>query len=205
MNQMLTTYIHCYRYEEKDLLPPGFNFLALKNHVMEALEDGTCRVVMNCRDLIGGNNLNHFEPLLKLFDQLLLIGLTTDEDIRQFMMLIYPADFDATYRPNTTQKGLIEVELAEAAKLQLCSILSHLCDIQLRHRVESFVSFAEGFVGEAQSDQFRRYTEIKQSDLPANETARKTKEFRCPPREQMLHLLNFRNAANAVLDEEGKN
>ncbi len=41
----------------------------------------------------------------------------------------------------------------------------------------------------ALQDQSKRYTEIKQSDMPAGETARKTKEFRCPPREQVLQNL----------------
>ena len=41
------------------------------------------------------------------------------------------------------------------------------------------------YVGELQRDQLRRYVEIKQSELPSSVTARKTKEFRCPPREQV--------------------
>jgi hypothetical protein len=31
----------------------------------------------------------------------------------------------------------------------------------------------------------RRYIEIKQSDLPSAVAAKKTREFRCPPREQV--------------------
>lgn len=34
-------------------------------------------------------------------------------------------------------------------------------------------------------DQLRRYIEIKQSDLPSAVAAKKTREFRCPPREQV--------------------
>jgi ryanodine receptor 2 len=34
-------------------------------------------------------------------------------------------------------------------------------------------------------DQLRRYNEIKQSDLPSAVAAKKTREFRCPPREQV--------------------
>lgn len=51
----------------------------------------------------------------------------------------------------TTQKGLMEVDVAEGVKLQLCNLLNHMCDIQLRHRVESLIAFSEGFVGEVQS------------------------------------------------------
>lgn len=67
----------------------------------------------------------------------------------------------------------------------MCYVLHHVCDIQLRHRVESIIAFSADFVGDLQSDQLRRYTEIKQSDLPSAIAAKKTKEFRCPPREQV--------------------
>jgi len=86
--------------------------------------------------------------------------------------------------------------------MELCNVLNHLCDIELRHRVESLVAFAEGFVAEAQrvkilaymkhnmliyifKDQLRRYIDVKQSDMGPLEAARKTKEFRCPPRDQV--------------------
>lgn len=85
------------------------------------------------------------------------------------------------------------MKMAEGAKLQMCYVLHHVCDIQLRHRVESIIAFSADFVGELQSDQLRRYTEIKQSDLPSAIAAKKTREFRCPPREQMNAILNFKN------------
>ena len=37
-------------------------------------------------------------------------------------------------------------------------------------------------------DQLLRYIEIKQSDLPSSVAAKKTKEFRCPPKEQVTEL-----------------
>ena len=40
-------------------------------------------------------------------------------------------------------------------------------------------------------DQLRRYVEIKQSDLPSAVAAKKTREFRCPPREQVIILTSF--------------
>ncbi|PIC13625.1 hypothetical protein B9Z55_027719 [Caenorhabditis nigoni] len=61
---------------------------------------------------------------------------------------------------------LILQELAEPVKLQLVSILDHFFDIQLRYRIESLVAVTEGFVGELQSDQCKRYMEIKQADMP---------------------------------------
>ena len=76
----------------------------------------------------------------------------------------------------------------EGVKLQLCYLLHHLNDVQLRHRVEYTISFAQGYMGALQTDQLRRYVEIKQSDMPSAVAAKKTKEFRCPPRDQVTTL-----------------
>uniref|UniRef100_A0A8R1HP75 Ryanodine receptor n=2 Tax=Caenorhabditis japonica TaxID=281687 RepID=A0A8R1HP75_CAEJA len=180
---------HVSREDEMKLLPPSVDFDALKKHVMDSLRSATHHAVMNCRDLIGGDNTNHFEPLFKLFDQLLVIGLINDEELECLLKLIHPQAFDETFENGTTQKGLTQLELAEPVKLQLVNIIDHLCDIQLRYRIESLVAFTEGFVGELQSDQCKRYMEIKQTDMPPAEAAKKTKEFRCPPKEQMFRLL----------------
>ena len=56
-------------------------------------------------------------------------------------------------------------------------------------------------MGEIQADQLRRYIEIKQSDLPSAVAAKKTKEFRCPPREQMNAILGFKNFSEEELEE----
>lgn len=53
------------REEEMKLLPPAINFDALKAHVMTAMESATRHAVMNCRDLIGGDNRSHFESVKK--------------------------------------------------------------------------------------------------------------------------------------------
>ncbi|WKY02530.1 hypothetical protein Q1695_016085 [Nippostrongylus brasiliensis] len=177
------------RDEEMKLLPPAVNFDALKTHVMSAMESATRHAVMNCRDLIGGDCRNHFEPLMKLFDSLLVIGLFDDSELEALLRMIHPAAFDPDYEPGTMKKGLTEIELDEHVKIQLVNILDHLCDTQLRHRIESLIGFTEGFVGELQQDQCRRYMDIKQTDMPPAEAAKKTKEFRCPPKEQMFRLL----------------
>ncbi|CAJ0957143.1 unnamed protein product, partial [Mesorhabditis belari] len=196
------------REEEMRLLTPQINLDALKNHVITALRSATEHAVLNCRDLIGdeigASNLNHFEPLLKLFDAMLVIGLFGDEDMEMLLKLIHPGYFDEAWEPGTTQKGLTEIELAENVKLQLVNILDHLCDIQLRHRIESLIGFSSGYVGDLQQDQCNRYVEIKQTDMPPAEAARKTKEFRCPPKEQMFRLLKckVREEKEALLDDE---
>jgi len=92
------------------------------------------------------------------------------------------------------------MKMAEGAKLQMCYLLHHLCDMQLRHRTESIIAFSHDFVGDLQTDQLRRYIEIKQSDLPSAVAAKKTREFRCPPREQMNAILGFKN-----LEEDDEN
>jgi hypothetical protein len=46
---------------ELKLMPPAINFELLKVHVTYALSSATEHAVLNCRDLIGGDNRNHFE------------------------------------------------------------------------------------------------------------------------------------------------
>ena len=48
-------------------------------------------------------------------------------------------------------KGLLHMKLAEPVKLELCRILQHLCDLQLRHRIESIIAFSDDFVGRCQN------------------------------------------------------
>lgn len=87
------------------------------------------------------------------------------------------------------------MNIDEGVKLHLCHLLHHLCDLQLRHRVEHIVAFSQDYMGALQSDQLRRYVEIKQSDMPSAVAAKKTKEFRCPPREQVKKRENSTNNA----------
>lgn len=74
--------------------------------------------------------------------------------------MIHPAAFHENYVAGGTMKGLTEIPLAEGAKMQLINILDNLCDTQLRHRIESLVSFCEGFVAELQQDQCKRLKTI---------------------------------------------
>ena len=55
------------------------------------------------------------------------------------------------------RKGLLQMELAEGVKLQMCYLLHHLNDIQLRHRVESIVAFSHDFVGEVQTVSWQKF------------------------------------------------
>lgn len=49
------------------------------------------------------------------------------------------------------RKGLLQMKMAEGAKLQMCYLLHHLCDIQLRHRVESIINFSYDYIADLQS------------------------------------------------------
>lgn len=98
-------------------------------------------------------------PLIKLTDRLLLVGILKDEDVSKLLIMIDPETWDPTYDKagkDEHSKGLLTMKMAEGAKLQMCYLLHHLYDIQLRHRVESIISFAHDFVGELQTDQLRR-------------------------------------------------
>ncbi|XP_064602338.1 ryanodine receptor 2-like [Liolophura sinensis] len=176
----------------KDQLAPVFPVAQLKRHVMKSLTEAVSKGAAHIRDPIGGSNANLFVPLLKVCDNLLVMGLLDDDDLYHLLCLIDPTSFDEKYDRRQPKTGLLHMVLAEDVKLELCHILQHICDCQLRHRVESIVAFADDFVGESQNDQLRRYIEIKQADLPSAITAKKTREFRCPPHAQMKALLAFK-------------
>ncbi|XP_017866965.1 PREDICTED: ryanodine receptor isoform X11 [Drosophila arizonae] len=178
------------------LYSPKFPLEVVREFVMEALKDAVEINQVHNRDPIGWTNENLFLPLIKLTDRLLLVGVLTDEDVQKLLVMVDPETWDPTFEregKDEHRKGLLTMKMAEGAKLQMCYLLHHLYDTQLRHRVESIIAFSHDFVGDLQTDQLRRYIEIKQSDLPSAVAAKKTKEFRCPPREQMNQILCFKN------------
>ncbi|CAL8391441.1 unnamed protein product, partial [Arctogadus glacialis] len=97
-------------------------------------------------------------------------------------------------KENIPKQGLLKMKLPEAVKLELCQLLSYLCDCQVRHRVEAAAAFSESFVGRLQENQRLRYNQVMEAfNMSVALTARKTKEFRSPPLEQMNMLLSFRS------------
>ncbi|XP_050357853.1 ryanodine receptor isoform X1 [Nymphalis io] len=182
--------------EISNLYSPYFPLEVVREFVMQALAEAVETNQVHNRDPVGGSNENLFLPLIKLVDRLLLVGMMRDEDVEKLLIMINPETWDPTFDKegkDEHRKGLLHMKMAEGAKLQMCYLLQHLNDIQLRHRVEFIIAFAHDFVGDLQTDQLRRYTEIKQSDLPSAVAAKKTKEFRCPPREQMNAILSFKH------------
>lgn len=68
----------------------------------------------------------------------------------------------------------------------MCELLSYLCDCELQHRVEAIVAFGDIYVSKLQENQKFRYNELMQAlNMSAALTARKTREFRSPPQEQV--------------------
>ncbi|XP_069170443.1 ryanodine receptor [Procambarus clarkii] len=188
----------------KGLSSPYFPLDVAREFVMNALSDAVKTNQIHNRDPIGGSNENLFVPLLKLVDKLLLVGVLQDEDITRLLIMIDPQTWDPNFEPegkDENRKGILQMEIAEGVKLQLCYVLHHLLHLQKRHRVENLIAFSHDYVGEIQQDQLRRYIEIKQSDLPSSVAARKTREFRCPPREQMNAILGFKNLSEEELEE----
>lgn len=69
---------------------------------------------------------------------------------------------------------------------QMCNLLQYFCDRELQHRVEAIVAFSERHVERLQRDQRRRYGQLMRAlTMSAAETARRTREFRSPPQEQV--------------------
>ncbi|XP_053330601.1 ryanodine receptor 3 [Spea bombifrons] len=182
------------------------------------------------RDPVGGKVEFQFVPVLKLIATLLIMGVFEDEDVRQILLLIDPNVFGdpedieeryekeedaqdeekaveagekATRDAKAPPKGLLQTRLPESVKLQMCELLHYFCDCELKHRVESIVSFSDNFVSKLQHNQKFRYNELMQAlNMSAALTAKKTREFRSPPQEQINMLLNFQPQENCPCPEE---
>ena len=148
----------------KQLTLPDFPLDSLREFVMEALETAVHVNQVANRDPIGGTNQDLFVPLVKLLDKLLMAGVLSDEDVSRMLIMIHPQTWDETFDAagkDEHRKGILDMKIHEDVKLELCKLIHHMCDVQVRHRVESIVSFAYGYMGDLQADQLRRYIEIK--------------------------------------------
>ncbi|XP_067466542.1 ryanodine receptor 2 isoform X2 [Thunnus thynnus] len=191
----------------------------LRSLTVEMLTAGVWAVSQGVRDPVGGSTELLLVPLIRLFYTLLVMGALGDEELGKVLKLIEPGVFstdaetpeeeeeeeeDASddeiegqrgskKEDDIPQQGLLQMKLPEAVKLELCHLLSYLCDCQVRHRVEAVVAFSDNFVGQLQENQRFRYNQVMQAlNMSAALTARKTKEFRSPPQEQINMLLSFR-------------
>uniref|UniRef100_A0A672JJC7 Ryanodine receptor 2b (cardiac) n=1 Tax=Salarias fasciatus TaxID=181472 RepID=A0A672JJC7_SALFA len=189
----------------------------LKNLTVEMLTAGVCAVSQEVRDPAGGNIELLLVPLLRLLYSLLVMGVFGDEDLCKVLKLLEPDVFSTnseTFEDDIEEEeeavchdekdleegnkgddklGLLQMKLPEAVKLELCRLLSYLCDCQVRRRVEAVIGFSDNFVGQLQENQRFRYNQVMEAlNMSAALTARKTKEFRLPPKEQINMLLSFR-------------
>ncbi|XP_061609074.1 ryanodine receptor 3 isoform X2 [Phyllopteryx taeniolatus] len=100
-------------------------------------------------------------------------------------------------------RGLLEKSLPESVKRQMCELLHYFCDCELKHRIEAIVSFSDNFVSKLQYNQKFRYNELMLAlNMSAAVTAKKTKEFRSPPQEQINILLNFTTGDDCPCPED---
>jgi hypothetical protein len=166
----------------------------LKCHAMKQIDDGLKQSALYRRDLDDQARVDLFVPVLKLIDRLLVIDFLTPDDVQHLLEILDPETF-AMHRSTVTEgwkQGLIALAAQEPIKLQITYVLQHLCDIQVRRKVESLVEFGKDFVKDLQKDQEQRLTAIKQSSqYSPSATAKKTREFRMSPSEQMDLLLDM--------------
>nr|XP_046269039.1 ryanodine receptor 3-like [Scatophagus argus] len=114
-------------------------------------------------------------------------GLTGAED-----KAVEAGEEEAAKEAKQPLKGLLEKRLPEPVKRLMCELLHYFCDCELKHRIEAIVSFSDNFVSKLQFNQKFRYNELMLAlNMSAAVTAKKTKEFRSPPQEQINMLLNF--------------
>nr|XP_033467469.1 ryanodine receptor 2-like isoform X2 [Epinephelus lanceolatus] len=203
----------CFQYS------PEFPLDILKMKTIEMLTEAVREGSMHVRDPIGGSTEFLFVPLIKLFYTLLIMGVFQSGDLKNILRLIEPSVFserregqEDTHMElevvkegetegrgedggrNMPKEGLLQMKLPEPVKLQMCHVLQYLCDCQVRHRIEAVVAFSDDFVACLQDNQRFRYNEVMLAlNMSAALTAKKTKEFRSPPQEQINMLLNFKD------------
>ena len=72
----------------------------------------------------------------------------------------------------------------------MCTLLQYFCDCELRHRIEAIVAYSDQFVQDIQGNQRIRYNLLMRAfSMSAAETARRTREFRSPPQDQVRIIL----------------
>ncbi|XP_039562809.1 ryanodine receptor 2 isoform X9 [Passer montanus] len=204
---------------------PEFPLEILKAKTIEMLTEAVQEGSLHVRDPVGGSTEFLFVPLIKLFYTLLIMGIFHNEDLKHILQLIEPRVFKEAVSQDDEvdfsekefssdelkseegeeeirgeqmpKEGLLQMKLPEPVKLQMCHLLQYLCDCQVRHRIEAIVAFSDDFVAKLQENQRFRYNEVMQAlNMSAALTARKTKEFRSPPQEQINMLLNFKDDKN---------
>ncbi|EDV29875.1 uncharacterized protein TRIADDRAFT_52741 [Trichoplax adhaerens] len=189
-----------YSIQHTSLDKPLFPLTPLKKHVFRTLQYHMQAINRSRKETHRESRSLLLVPLLKVADCLLVMGVLDESDMELLLLLLDPQNFGSkmTVSQATLEVGLLRMtDLDEPVKLELCQLLDHLCDCQLRYRVESLVAYTSNFVDALQKEQRRRHNEIRNSQYPVAVTARKTREFRIPPRTQLLMLLSFKTRETA--------
>ncbi|XP_076834093.1 ryanodine receptor 3 isoform X3 [Brachyhypopomus gauderio] len=206
---------------DQHLYSPEIPLEVLREKAISMLTDAVQGGGDHIRDPVGGSVEYQFVPILRLICTLLTMGVLASQDVHKILLLIEPIVFgeqredmidEATEKEGVTGaeekaveageeeakeakppvKGLLQKTLPESVKRQMCELLHYFCDCELKHRIEAIVSFSDGFVSKLQYNQKFRYNELMLAlNMSAAITAKKTKEFRSPPQEQINMLLNF--------------
>ncbi|XP_077442696.1 ryanodine receptor 3 [Stigmatopora argus] len=204
----------------------------LKEKAISMLTEAVQGGGIHIRDPVGGSVEYQFVPILKLIGTLLIMGVLNSEEVRLILLLIDPDVFgegeqakvddvavsredsknelkamesgeDEAKESKAAVRGLLEKSLPESVKRQMCELLHYFCDCELKHRIESIVSFSDNFVSKLQYNQKFRYNELMLAlNMSAAVTAKKTKEFRSPPQEQINILLNFTTGDDCPCPED---
>ncbi|XP_004859111.1 ryanodine receptor 1 isoform X5 [Heterocephalus glaber] len=220
-------------------LSPAIPLEALRDKALRMLGEAVRDGGQQARDPVGGSVEFQFVPVLKLVSTLLVMGVFSNEDVKQILKMIEPEVFKeeeeeeeeegeeeeeedqeekeedeeegaqekedeekeeeeaVEEEKEDLEEGLLQMKLPESVKLQMCHLLEYFCDQDLQHRVESLAAFAERYVDKLQSNQRDRYGLLmKAFTMTAAETARRTREFRSPPQEQINMLLQFKDSAD---------
>ncbi|XP_059411475.1 ryanodine receptor 3 isoform X2 [Carassius carassius] len=202
---------------EQHLFSPEIPLDVLKERAICMLTEAVQGGGDHIRDPVGGSVEFQFVPILRLIGALLTMGVLNSRDVHKILLLIEPGVF-GEHRDDGAKEGLtgaeekaveageeeeardgkvlvkslLEKKLPESVKRQMCELLHYFCDCELRHRVEAIVSFSDSFVSKLQVNQKFRYNELMLAlNMSAAVTAKKTREFRSPPQEQINMLLNF--------------
>uniref|UniRef100_A0A8D0QCB9 Ryanodine receptor 1 n=1 Tax=Sus scrofa TaxID=9823 RepID=A0A8D0QCB9_PIG len=202
-------------------LSPSIPLEALRDKALRMLGEAVRDGGQHARDPVGGSVEFQFVPVLKLVSTLLVMASSClphpilltrcTSSIRPSIYAYIPEDEEEEAREKEDEEkeeeetaegekeeyleeGLLQMKLPESVKLQMCNLLEYFCDQELQHRVESLAAFAERYVDKLQANQRDRYGILmKAFTMTAAETARRTREFRSPPQEQINMLLHFKD------------
>ncbi|VDN13348.1 unnamed protein product [Dibothriocephalus latus] len=130
---------------------PPFPVDILKKQTLDVLID-IVNTGGHVRDPFGGSFEHALLPLLRIVNHLLVMGSLDANDLSTVLCLLNPQAFPLAQNWRTKIIGsLLDLPLPESVKLEVCHLFQNLCDLRLRHRIESVIHFANTAVGEIQN------------------------------------------------------